>query len=77
MEESILKRIWLRKWIQHVMNYEQGRVAIPLEKLYAIAETLSINITDLLIEEDEGSKVENELPDLIKEYKEIESQVMY
>ncbi|UJQ21047.1 helix-turn-helix domain-containing protein [Wolbachia endosymbiont of Delia radicum] len=57
-----------------ISNYEQGRVAIPLEKLYAIAETLSINITDLLIEEDEGSKVENELPDLIKEYKKIESQ---
>ncbi|MBR9982927.1 MAG: helix-turn-helix domain-containing protein [Wolbachia endosymbiont of Homalodisca vitripennis] len=57
-----------------ISNYEQGRVAIPLEKLYEIAETLSINITDLLIEEDEGSKVENELPDLIKEYKEIESQ---
>ncbi|WP_395460258.1 helix-turn-helix domain-containing protein [Wolbachia endosymbiont (group B) of Myelois circumvoluta] len=57
-----------------ISNYEQGRVAIPLEKLYAIAETLSINITDLLIEEDEGSRVENELPDLIKEYKEIESQ---
>ncbi|WP_264688691.1 MULTISPECIES: helix-turn-helix domain-containing protein [unclassified Wolbachia] len=57
-----------------ISNYEQGRVAIPLEKLYAIAETLSINITDLLIEEDEGSKVESELPDLIKEYKEIESQ---
>ncbi len=57
-----------------ISNYEQGHVAIPLEKLYAIAETLSINITDLLIEEDEGSKVENELPDLIKEYKEIESQ---
>ncbi|MFT4314277.1 MAG: helix-turn-helix domain-containing protein [Wolbachia pipientis] len=57
-----------------ISNYEQGRVAIPLEKLYAIAETLSINITDLLIEKDEGSTVENELLDLIKEYKEIESQ---
>ncbi|WP_265037741.1 MULTISPECIES: helix-turn-helix domain-containing protein [unclassified Wolbachia] len=55
-----------------ISNYEQGRVAIPLEKLYAIAETLSINITDLLIEE--GSKVENELPNLIEEYKKIESQ---
>ncbi|WP_265023123.1 WO male-killing family protein Wmk [Wolbachia endosymbiont (group B) of Ischnura elegans] len=54
-----------------ISNYEQGRVAIPLEKLYAIAETLSISITDLLIEEDEGSTV---VPDLIKEYKEIESQ---
>ncbi len=35
-----------------VSNYEQGRVAIPLDKLYGIAETLSISITDLLIEED-------------------------
>ncbi len=55
-----------------ISNYEQGRVAIPLEKLYAIAETLSISITDLLIEEDEI--VESELSDLIKEYKKIESQ---
>ncbi len=55
-----------------ISNYEQGRVATPLGKLYEIAEVLSINITDLLI--DEGSRVENELPDLIKEYKEIESQ---
>ncbi|MFP3022275.1 MAG: helix-turn-helix domain-containing protein, partial [Wolbachia sp.] len=57
-----------------ISNYEQGRVATPLGKLYEIAETLSISITDLLTEEDEGSKVENELPNLIKEYKEIESQ---
>ncbi|WCR59743.1 MAG: hypothetical protein PG978_001191 [Wolbachia endosymbiont of Ctenocephalides felis wCfeF] len=55
-----------------ISNYEQGRTAVPLDKLYEMAEALSINITDLLI--DEGSKVENELPDLIKEYKEIESQ---
>ncbi|WP_264954171.1 WO male-killing family protein Wmk [Wolbachia endosymbiont (group A) of Endotricha flammealis] len=57
-----------------VSNYEQGRTAVPLDKLYEMAEALSINITDLLIEKDEGSTVENELPDLIKEYKEIESQ---
>ncbi|WP_143688810.1 WO male-killing family protein Wmk [Wolbachia endosymbiont of Laodelphax striatellus] len=57
-----------------VSNYEQGRTAVPLDKLYEMAEALSINITDLLIEKDEGSKVENELQDLIKEYKEIESQ---
>ncbi|WP_353288932.1 helix-turn-helix domain-containing protein [Wolbachia endosymbiont (group A) of Pogonocherus hispidulus] len=55
-----------------ISNYEQGRTAVPLDKLYEMAEALSINITDLLIEE--GSKVKNELPDLIKEYKEIESQ---
>ncbi len=55
-----------------ISNYEQGRTAVPLDKLYEMAEALSINITDLLIEE--GSKVKNELPDLIKEHKEIESQ---
>ncbi|BET30015.1 hypothetical protein wCauBTS_06220 [Wolbachia pipientis] len=55
-----------------ISNYEQGRTAVPLDKLYKMAEALSINITDLLIEE--GSKVKNELPDLIKEYKKIESQ---
>ncbi len=58
-----------------ISNYEQRRTAVPLDKLYEMAEALSINITDLLI--DEGSKVENELQDLIKEYKEIESQVMH
>ncbi len=58
-----------------ISNYEQRRTAVPLDKLYKMAEALSINITDLLI--DEGSKVENELQDLIKEYKEIESQVMH
>ncbi|AOV87376.1 XRE family transcriptional regulator, partial [Wolbachia endosymbiont of Drosophila incompta] len=43
--------------------------------LYAIAETLSINIMDLLeLTEDADDKVENELPNLIEEYKEIESQ---
>ncbi|QUI60472.1 helix-turn-helix transcriptional regulator [Wolbachia endosymbiont of Spodoptera picta] len=55
-----------------ISNYEQGRVATPLGKLYEIAEVLSINIMDLL--ELTGDKIENELPDLIKEYKEIESQ---
>ncbi|WP_425385313.1 WO male-killing family protein Wmk [Wolbachia endosymbiont (group B) of Schoenobius gigantella] len=54
-----------------ISNYEQGRTAVPLDKLYEMAEILSIGITDLLMEEDEGSKV---VPDLIKEYKEIESQ---
>lgn len=57
-----------------ISNYEQGRTAVPLDKLYEMAEALSINITDLLIEEDEGSKVENELLSLIEEYKKIESQ---
>ncbi|WP_353283604.1 helix-turn-helix domain-containing protein [Wolbachia endosymbiont (group A) of Pogonocherus hispidulus] len=55
-----------------ISNYEQGRTAVPLDKLYGIAKVLSINIMDLL--ELTGDEIENELPDLIKEYKEIESQ---
>ncbi|TVS96064.1 helix-turn-helix transcriptional regulator [Wolbachia pipientis] len=58
-----------------ISNYEQGRVATPLGKVYEIAKVLSINIMDLLeLTEDADDKIENELPDLIKEYKEIESQ---
>ncbi|WP_264375885.1 WO male-killing family protein Wmk [Wolbachia endosymbiont (group B) of Sphaerophoria taeniata] len=55
-----------------ISNYEQGRTAVPLDKLYGIAKVLSINIMDLL--ELTGDEIENELPDLIKEYKKIESQ---
>ncbi|OJH31520.1 hypothetical protein Wxf_02408 [Wolbachia endosymbiont of Armadillidium vulgare] len=58
-----------------ISNYEQGRVAVPLGRLYEMVEALSINIMDLLeLTEDADDKVENELPDLIKEYKKIESQ---
>ncbi|RDD34256.1 HTH-type transcriptional regulator Xre [Wolbachia endosymbiont of Cylisticus convexus] len=55
-----------------ISNYEQGRTAVPLGRLYEIAKALSINIMDLLeLTEDADNKV---VPDLIKEYKEIESQ---
>ncbi|WP_343289102.1 helix-turn-helix transcriptional regulator [Wolbachia endosymbiont of Encarsia formosa] len=52
-----------------ISNYEQGRTSVPLGRLYEIAKALSINIMDLLeLTED---KV---VPDLIEEYKKIESQ---
>ncbi|KAG8240536.1 hypothetical protein J6590_106491 [Homalodisca vitripennis] len=58
-----------------ISNYEQGRTAVPLGRLYEIAKALSINIMDLLeLTGDADDKVENELPNLIEEYKEIESQ---
>ncbi|WP_338406618.1 MULTISPECIES: helix-turn-helix domain-containing protein [unclassified Wolbachia] len=58
-----------------ISNYEQGRVAVPLDKLYGMAEVLSINIVDLLeLAEDADERVGNELPNLIEEYKKIESQ---
>ncbi|MGL5028852.1 MAG: WO male-killing family protein Wmk [Wolbachia pipientis] len=60
---------------QRIYEYEQGRAAVSLETLDEIAKVLSISIIDLLPEstenEDEG---ENELSNLIEEYKKIESQ---
>ncbi len=56
-------------------NYEQGRIAVPLGRLYEIAKALSINIVDLLEPaEDADERVGNELPNLIEEYKKIENQ---
>ncbi|CCE77454.1 MULTISPECIES: WO male-killing family protein Wmk [Wolbachia] len=58
-----------------ISNYEQGRTAVPLDKLYEMAEALSINIVDLLeLTEDADERVGNELLNLIEEYKKIESQ---
>ncbi|MFP3022619.1 MAG: helix-turn-helix domain-containing protein, partial [Wolbachia sp.] len=55
-----------------ISNYEQGRTAVPLGRLYEIAKALSINIMDLLeLTEDADDKV---VPNLIEEYKKIESQ---
>ncbi|WP_265035137.1 MULTISPECIES: WO male-killing family protein Wmk [unclassified Wolbachia] len=58
-----------------ISNYEQGRIAVPLGRLYEIAKALSINIVDLLEPaEDADERVGNELPNLIEEYKKIENQ---
>nr|WP_253308829.1 helix-turn-helix transcriptional regulator [Rickettsia endosymbiont of Ceutorhynchus assimilis] len=58
-----------------ISNYEQGRTAVPLDKLYEMAEALSINIVDLLeLTEDADERVGNELLNLFEEYKKIESQ---
>ncbi|WP_419198959.1 helix-turn-helix domain-containing protein [Wolbachia endosymbiont of Rhagoletis cingulata] len=58
---------------QGIYEYEQGRAAVSLETLDEIAKVLSINIIDLLPESTED-EVENELSNLIEEYKKIESQ---
>ncbi|WP_264705193.1 WO male-killing family protein Wmk [Wolbachia endosymbiont (group A) of Gymnosoma rotundatum] len=71
---ELAKKIGITR--QKISKYEQGRTTIPLDKLYDIAEALSISIIDLLPEsaEDEDDKVENELPNVIEEYKKIENQ---
>ncbi|WP_353272465.1 helix-turn-helix domain-containing protein [Wolbachia endosymbiont (group A) of Urophora cardui] len=60
---------------QRIYEYEQGRAAVSLEMLDEIAKVLSISIVDLLPETTENEDGgENELSNLIEEYKKIESQ---
>ncbi|WP_265026403.1 WO male-killing family protein Wmk [Wolbachia endosymbiont (group A) of Bibio marci] len=70
-QEDLAKKIGITR--HKIGKYEQGRTTIPLDKLYDIAEALSISIIDLL-PESTGGEVENELPSLIEEYKKIENQ---
>ncbi len=62
---------------QIVLQYEKGTRKISIEKLYAIAEILSIGIVDLIpvsnekiCFEDEGEKILN----LVRKYKTINDQ---
>lgn len=71
-QEDLAKKIGLTR--HKISKYEQGDTAAPLDKLYKIAEALSINIMDLLPELAEDNEVENELSSLIEEYKKIENQ---
>ncbi|WP_253302723.1 WO male-killing family protein Wmk [Wolbachia endosymbiont of Psylliodes chrysocephala] len=70
-QEDLAKKIGITR--HKISKYEQGETAVPLDKLYDIAEALSISITDLL-PESTGGEVENELVTLIEEYKKIENQ---
>ncbi|WP_250295893.1 WO male-killing family protein Wmk [Wolbachia endosymbiont of Oedothorax gibbosus] len=71
-QEDLAKKIGVTR--HKISKYEQGETAVPLDKLYEIAEALSISVIDLLPELTEDDKVENELPSIIEEYKKIESQ---
>ncbi len=59
---------------QKIYDYEQGHITVPLERLYKIAEALSVNIAVLLLGQIEEVVAKDELNGLIKEYKEIEDQ---
>lgn len=59
---------------QKIYDYEQGHITVPLERLYKIAEALSVNIAVLLLGQIEEVVAKDELSGLIKEYKEIEDQ---
>ncbi len=59
---------------QIVLQYEKGTRKISIEKLYAMAEGLSISITDLIPVSNEKICLKNEELNLIREYKKINDQ---
>ncbi|QDH18363.1 helix-turn-helix domain-containing protein [Wolbachia endosymbiont of Carposina sasakii] len=59
---------------QKIHDYEQGKIAIPVERLYKITEALSVNIAVLLLGKIEEVEAKDELRGLIEEYKEIDDQ---
>jgi len=73
-QEDLAKKVGITN--QRIYEYEQGRAAVSLEMLNKIAKVLSISMTDLLPKsiEDEDSIGENELSNLIEEYKKIKNQ---
>jgi len=59
---------------QVILQYEKGTRKISIEKLYAIAEALSVSIADLIPVSNEKICLENEELNLIREYKKISGQ---
>ncbi|MFP3024099.1 MAG: helix-turn-helix domain-containing protein, partial [Wolbachia sp.] len=72
-QKDLAEKIGVKYWV--ILQYEKGNRRISIERLYAIAETLSISITDLIpvsksCLEDEGEEILN----LIRKYKKINDQ---
>ncbi|WCR59750.1 MAG: hypothetical protein PG978_001198 [Wolbachia endosymbiont of Ctenocephalides felis wCfeF] len=59
---------------QIVLQYEKGIRKISIEKLYAIAKVLSVDIIDLIPVSNEKACFKNEELNLIREYKKINGQ---
>ncbi len=72
-QKDLAKKLGVKYWV--ILQYEKGNRRIPIERLYAIIEALSINITDLIpvsksCLEDEGEEILN----LVREYKKVNDQ---
>ncbi|WP_265040479.1 WO male-killing family protein Wmk [Wolbachia endosymbiont (group A) of Lasioglossum lativentre] len=61
---------------KEIHEYERGYTAVPFDKLYEIAEALSVNIKALLpkTRKDEDGKEENKLQGFLSEYRKTEDQ---
>ncbi len=57
-----------------IHHYEQGSVTILSERLWEIAEKLSVNPEDLMKKEEDNYKAENELLSWVRESKKIDNQ---
>ncbi|WP_341810109.1 helix-turn-helix domain-containing protein [Wolbachia endosymbiont (group A) of Apotomis capreana] len=57
-----------------IHHYEQGSVTILSERLWEIAEKLSVNPEDLVKKEEDNYKAENELLSWVRESKKIDNQ---
>jgi transcriptional regulator with XRE-family HTH domain len=66
-QEDLAKKISTTR--QKISDYEQGNIAVPLEKLYEIAKALSVSIKDLLTRQHSEAS-----SGLIEKYREIEDQ---
>ncbi|WP_353271788.1 helix-turn-helix domain-containing protein [Wolbachia endosymbiont (group A) of Nomada goodeniana] len=66
-QEDLAKKI--STTCQKISDYEQGNIAVPLEKLYEIAKALSVSIKDLLTRQHSEAS-----SGLIEKYREIEDQ---
>ncbi len=69
-QKDLAEKIGVKYWV--VLQYEKGNRRVPIERLYAIVEALSISITDLIpvsksCLEDEGEEILN----LVRKYKTI------
>ncbi|MDN5248470.1 MAG: helix-turn-helix domain-containing protein [Wolbachia endosymbiont of Tyrophagus putrescentiae] len=59
---------------QVILQYEKGKCQIPIKKLYAIAEALSVSVKDLVSGTNEKRCLGEEMLSLARRYKEINDQ---
>ncbi|WP_264336653.1 MULTISPECIES: WO male-killing family protein Wmk [unclassified Wolbachia] len=79
-QKDLAEKIGVKYWV--ILQYEKGNRKIPIKKLYAIAEALSVNVKGLVCREtlpDEKRYFEDEeILNLVKGYKDKElSEVFY
>ncbi|WP_353286227.1 helix-turn-helix domain-containing protein [Wolbachia endosymbiont (group A) of Crataerina pallida] len=79
-QKGLAEKIGVKYWV--ILQYEKGNRKIPIKKLYAIAEALSVNVKGLVCREtlpDEKRYFEDEeILNLVKGYKDKElSEVFY